>query len=402
MRILVVSDTPFAPPTAGNRRRIHDMLAFLRGRGAEIGMLLLAAPDRAEWDVPAMQTALDRLEIVDDGRASGRDSGRLESALRRLVPGLPLRLDAWCPPAFRARAARLVAEWRPDVVLVEYVFLSACLPVLRMATARPPLTVIDTHDVMHHRRAVYAAAGLRAQWFHVTRAAERRGLARADLVLAIQEEDARVFREMLPRGTVLTVQHAEPVTPAPRAAAEPARLLVVASYNDINVVGLRWLLDHVWPRVRALVPEAELVVCGNIIEKIPERPAGVVFRGVLPSLAQEYAASRVVLVPVPSGTGLKVKLVEALCHGRPVVTTPAGAAGVEVGDGSGVVVAPEPEAFARALHRLLADPVAWDASVHAATAHARRRFAPEVVFGRFLETLEARIAAAACPAPESP
>lgn len=391
MRILVLSNTPFAPPTAGNRRRIHDMLVWLRAHGAQVAMLLLPAEDRAEWDVPAMRAALDDFAIAED--VALPRPPRPERLLRRLIPGLPHRLDGWCPPAFRARAARVAAAWEADVVLVEYVFLSACIPALR-ALPRPPLIVIDTHDVMHRRVAAYGAAGLRAQWFHTTRSAERRGLARADLVLAIQEDDARLLRGMLPADAVLTVPHAQPVTPAPLAAALPMRLLVAASYNDINVVGLEWLLRDVWPRLRAALPGAELVVCGNVVEKIAQRPAGVTFRGVVPSLDEAYATSRAVLVPVPSGTGLKVKLVEALCHGRPVVTTPAGAAGVEAGDGTGVAVATDADAFVAATRRLLVDDAAWTAAAEAAAAHARRRFAPDAAFGPLRQALSDALAAA--------
>ncbi len=376
MRLLVLADTPFAPPTAGNRRRVHDMIAFLRARGATVGMLLLPAADRAEWDVPAMRAALDHLEIADDLPIRPAGPG----LVRRLVPALPLPLDAWCPPAFRARAAQLAADWSADVVLAVYVYLSAALPEVRRAAAGPLRTVIDTQDLMHRRRAAYAAAGLPAQWFHTTRARERRGLARADLVLAIQDDDAAVLRGLVPGRSVLTVPHAQPVTPAPPEAARPHRLLLVASYNDLNVVGLRWLLDAVWPQMRRAVPDAELVVCGNVVEKMTARPAGVAFRGVVPALDAEYAAARVVLVAVPSGTGLKVKLVEALCHGRPVVATPAGAAGVATGAAAGVFLGATADAFAEQVRRLLAHPPAWRAAVTAATAHARRRFAPDVAF----------------------
>lgn len=386
MRILVLSNTPFAPPTAGNRRRIHDMLAWLRAGGAEIAMVLLPAEDRAEWDVPAMRAALDALEVADD--VAPPRPARPERVLRRVLPALPHRLDAWCPVPFRRRAAAFAAAWRPDVVLVEYVFLSACIPRLRALPA-PPLVVIDTHDLMHRRVAAYGDAGLRAQWFHTTRAAEARGLARADLVLAIQEDDARLLRDMVRPDAVLTVPHAQPMTPAPLAAAQPARLMVAASYNDINVVGLEWLLREVWPPLRAALPAAELVVCGNVVEKIAHRPPGVVFRGVVPSLDDAYAATRVVLVPVPSGTGLKVKLVEALCHGRPVVTTPAGAAGVASGAGTGVCVAADAGTFVAATQRLLADDAAWADAAGAAAAHAQRRFAPDAAFGPLRAALDA-------------
>ena len=58
MRLLVLSNTPFLPATAGNRERIRQMLEFLGARGVELGMLLLPAGDRPTWDVAGMVACL--------------------------------------------------------------------------------------------------------------------------------------------------------------------------------------------------------------------------------------------------------------------------------------------------------------------------------------------------------
>ncbi len=395
MRILFVSNTPFLPPTAGNRARIDQMISYLGAAGHEVAMLMIPAPDRAEWDVSGMRERLAWLDVVEDPSGRGARRNLVARAWRRahrLTFGddAPLGVDAWCPRWFRTAVRARVAAWRPDVVLVEYVFLSACLPGLADAGC---VTAIDTHDLMHARRAVYDAAGIPLQWFHTTYRAERRGLRRADLVVAIQEGEADVLRGMVPPARVITVPHARPVHPAPLAAAHPRRLLLVASYNDVNVSGFEWLCDAVWPRLRAAVPDVDLVVCGNIAEKLGALPAGVRALGYVPSLADEYAAARVVVTPVPAGTGLLIKLVDGLCHGRPVVSTPAGAAGVDAGEADGVFVAGDAADFAEAVRVLLADDDRWRRSVAAAAAYAGRCFAPETVFAPFVRRLEAMCAA---------
>lgn len=387
MRLLVLSNTPFLPASAGNRERIHRMLAWLGARGWEVGVLLLPDADLAEWDVAGMRRAVARLEVATPpaagaGARLGRAVGRALAAGRRragLGPA-PLGLDDWCPPWFRARAAAEIRAWAPDAVLVEYVFLSACLVGLDEAGARP-VTAIDTHDLMHRRAACYAAAGVPLQWFHTTRARERRGLARADLVLAIGDEEAAVLREMVPERTVLTVPPARPVTPAPLADAAPGRLLLAASRNDLNVAGLRWFLDAVWPALGRALPGVELVVCGTVCEKVREAPAGVVLRGFVPSLAAEYACVRVVLDPAPAGTGLAVKVVEALCHGRPVVARRFGARGVAPDGTDGVVLADGPAEFAAAVRALVEDDGRWRRLAAAAASYAEHRLSPDAVFG---------------------
>jgi len=384
MRLLVLSNTPFLPPSAGNRERIGQMLDYFAARGWDVGMLLLPDVDLAEWDQAGMRARLACLELA--APPPSHDGSWLRRALRRLrdrespAAGAPVGVDDWCPPWFRARAAELVREWAPDVVMVEYVFLSACLADLRRADGSAPVTVIDAHDVMHLRRAAYAEAGMAPQWFHTGYEEERRGLARADVVLAIQEEDARIFARMLPDGLVLTVSHGRRVE-ASLARPPGARLLFVASHNDLNVAGLGWFLRAVWPALRAAVPAVELVVCGTISEKIRVVPPGVTLRGFVPSLAAEYAAARVVINPVRAGTGLKVKVAEALSHGRPVVS--AGAAGVEA---EGVLVVDDAPGFGAAVRRLLEDGGLWSAMVEQAV-RAGRRFSPDGAFGPLVDRL---------------
>ena len=393
MRVLVLSDTPFLPQAAGNRARIASMIAWLTGAGHEVGALLLPAVDRAEWDVDGMRAHLAWLEV-----AAGEPPGLLERAAARIARAArrhaaddarPIGVDDWCPPWFRAQAHARVRAWRPDVVLVEYVYLSACLDGLDAG----PVRIVDTHDVMSRRRAVYEALAMAPQWFHTSAAEERRGLLRADLVLAMQDDEAAALRALVPERTVLTVPHALEVRPALPDAAIPGRLLFVGSYNDLNVRALAWFLQAVWPALRDEVPGIELEVCGNVAEKIGPLPAGVVARGFVPSADAAYAAARVIVCPVAGGTGLKVKVVEALGHGRPVVTTTAGAAGLDHGDDAGVLVADDPGAFRAAVHALLVDDARWRRAAAGAAAHAARRFTPAVAFGPLLAEIRRRVSA---------
>jgi succinoglycan biosynthesis protein ExoO len=377
MRVLVVSNTPFLPATAGNRARIGSMLEALRHAGHAIGMLLLRGPDAADADVARMRAQLDWLDAIPAPPDRWR---RLTARFRRPSSG-PIPIDAWCPQALRVATHARVGAWRPDLVLVEYVFLSACLE--NLPRHHRYRTMIDTHDLMHRRAAVYEELGMPPRWFHTTAAQERQGLLRADLLLAIHDEDAAVLRTLVPERPVLTVPHATRVLPAPLGTALADRVLCVASHNDLNVRGVHWLFAEVWPRLRACRPNAQLDLCGSIATKIGDAPRGVVVRGPIDALDAAYADARVVAAPVVGGTGLKVKVVEALGHGRPVVTTAAGAAGIAVGEAAGVLSAATPAQFADMLSTLLSDDAAWQRAC-AGAAHHAVRFSPEVAFAPLL------------------
>ena len=390
MRALVVSDLPWRPISAGNRERLDTLIAYLAAQGIEIAAVLLPTADLGEWDVATMRATVAQLEIARPPLVA-RLTGGAGSRWQRQPPAAePIKVDAWCPRWFRTHVARSARAWTPDLVIVEYVYLSACCEALAPRTGRRPLIILDAHDVMHQRAAMYGAAGMTPRWFHTTYAEEQRGLGRADVVLAITPEDSAVFQTMVPDRTVLTVPHGRAVTPAAPGDAMPTRLLYTASYNDLNVAGLRWFLSSVWPALRRDFPDLELLVCGNIATKLGPMPAGVVVRGFVSSLAEEYRHARVVIEPVQVGTGIKVKVVDALCHGRPVVTTRAGAAGLEIGARSGIVVVDDAAAFAQAVHQLFDDDAVWMQAVQGAVAQARQRFSPEVAFAPLARCLARR------------
>jgi hypothetical protein len=145
MRILLVSNTPFLPPTAGNRSRIAQMVGFLQRHGVEVGMLMLPAADVLDWDLDGMRGRLSYFELAQPPRG-GRVIDRIRRSLRRPRSASTdaIGVDDWCPRWFRDRVATAAERWGADVLLIEYVFLSACLLPVGTRPGPRPVTVIDS------------------------------------------------------------------------------------------------------------------------------------------------------------------------------------------------------------------------------------------------------------------
>ena len=395
MRILIVSNTPFLPTTAGNRARIAQMVTHLRAEGAEIAVLLLTDADRATWDEAGMRAQVAHCEIVAPS-FSARLTDRVERIRTGAAPdpATPYGIDDWCPPWFRRRVAAFARAWQPTVVIAEYVFLSMCLDDLRQVVPHA-LRIIDTHDVMHRRQSVYDAAGLTPRWFHTTSTEERRGLLRADTVLAIHADEAAILRQLVPERRVLTVPHGHPVALPRWEMAAPDRAVFIASHNALNREGWERFVGGVWPLVRAAAPRLRIDVHGSIATELHGVAEGIALHGPAVSLSEIYARARVVVNPIPSATGLQIKTVEALCHARPMVSTPAGAGGLS--EDAGVLVAHSAAEFAAALVRLVDDDVAWRRVAGAAHDYALTHFAPAVAFAELLRHLRTHDAATPTP-----
>jgi glycosyltransferase involved in cell wall biosynthesis len=146
----------------------------------------------------------------------------------------------------------------------------------------------------------------------------------------------------------------------PRKPSSRRRLLLVGNLTyEPNVEAAQLLVREVLPRVRRLVSDALAVEIvgrhepgGPIAALAAER--GVKLRGYVDDLAAVYARADVAVIPLTRGAGTRIKLLEAFAAGVPVVTTPAGAAGLDLRDGTHLLLAGDADGLAVAVARLLA------------------------------------------------
>jgi glycosyltransferase involved in cell wall biosynthesis len=157
------------------------------------------------------------------------------------------------------------------------------------------------------------------------------------------------------------------------ADPEATNLLSVATMHyPPNAEALRWFRDLVWPRIRAAHPAASVDVAG------PRPPDDLTqwgladerarVHGYVADLAPLYRTAAVFIVPLHSGSGVRVKILEAMARGIPVVSTTVGAAGLDLRHGEHLLIADTPDQFAKAVLTLLHDPAQRAALAGAARA----------------------------------
>lgn len=270
--------------------------------------------------------------------------------------------------AMRTLCARIV----PDVVLLSRLQLDF----LRLGVPAGVRLVMDTHDLVSDNAASRRREGVAVQE-ELGFGQELAYLAQYDRVLTIQPDDhARVAAVLGERA--LCVPH--PVRLDARPVRPGGRVIGYAGSQWLaNRHGLQWFLDRVWPHL--LPTGATLAVAGYIAELLPAAlPTGVVRRGFVPDLDTLWSGVDIAINPVRWGSGLKIKTVEALAAGLPLVATSEGVRGLEDGAGEAFLRADHPEDFALAIAGLLQDDSRRTALAAAAHQYARTRFSPEVCF----------------------
>ncbi|GAB6845924.1 glycosyltransferase involved in cell wall biosynthesis [Methylorubrum rhodinum] len=322
--VLVLAPMPAAPASAGNRRRLVATCEALARGGFAVDLAYLAHEDQVyrrfgqhpPTDLSAMEETFRNVFLIEP---------RAVIPLKTRAPCFGI--DEWCP----AEAGEFVAWYfsqypETRAALVNYVFLSAALERV------PPgvLRLIDTHDRFADRQTQYRPFRAEPNFFYTDAAGEAAGLARADVVLAIQAAEARHFAEISPARVLLL----PPLFPPQRPFAVPervARIGFLGHGNDPNLFSIG-RFARAW--AQGWTPDRpELVIAGEICRSLAglEGP-GVRLLGYLDSLADFYAQADLVVAPMLMGSGLKMKVGEALSYGRPVIGTEIGLEGFEPED----------------------------------------------------------------------
>ncbi len=405
-RILWIHPGGLLPVGGGGAARTWALIGCLRDQGYAVELI---TGDQGEYN-EALEARVDHLWIENRTVHSAarpslkmrvRESlktlyKRIDPELRmlhRLSGRVPLLLPVETDLLKRNRRRRLeqfaaaVAYKNPPLAaIVSYAWLAPVLDHMPPGTLR----IIDTIDIQYKRQETAAVAGGNLDHITCSREDEARELGRADVLLAIQAEEGATLKAMCPRKEVIVAEHAHPVpeyVPSPEGSRE---ILYIGNRYDPNVLGLRAILDHVWPEVRRACPRATLTVCGRVGEAFRRNVPGVRFAGQVPDLAPYYQRAAVVLNPVPYGTGLKIKTVEGLAQGRCVVCSEAGTGGLDNPGSLPLVVADVRGEMAREILRLLEAPIERHALEKRAWDFARTRFAPVRVYGALLTRLAAQ------------
>lgn len=421
MKVVLVSSHPAFPASAGNCSRIQQLARAVLQLGHELTFVLvpltrepvddaahsgLLGPGRyvrlaGERSVPqrppernwpgkwtlgrlarGLEMAGDRIAKHAPGRWLLRQGVRGDYALQQLL-GREAAYYSSLDALFDAGWARQLEEIGrdADAVIVEYVFNSwafACFP----ASAT---RVLDTHDAFADRHRPYLARGISDFWISLRAADENAGFRRADLVLAIQDEEAQRFRRQLaadPEGgdpEVAVVSHLVRQPPSPVDCRVDNAALFLASDNAANRHALDGLLRHVLPRVVREIPHFDLRLAGSICNHAPDAP-NITKLGWIEDVGAAFAQAPLSVNPLQVGTGINIKLLEAMAAGVATVSTATGARGLPKACRNGVITVPDRDAvaFAAAMVRFASDRALRQNTGRAAFQDAKRWNADQI------------------------
>ncbi len=292
---------------------------------------------------------------------------KLPALVRGQLRRIPFIVSKYRNKEYLSRIVQLLHENDYDVLYIESLNSSFILDELPHGRLEGMKVIYRAFDVFAETLALYARElGLSPAGIAVRadllacRSYERQLWQRVDAIFTVTRRLGSLMVDELPAIRDKIVYFPVFVEPArSRAAPERAgpRLLYVGTVHyPPNFLGLKWFLNECWPLVRQRVPEARFDVVGRGGEALLPVPDGVTIHHYVDSLDPYYQQAAVFVVPLFSGSGIRLKILDALSHGVPVVSTRAGYAGLEVTEGDELLVADDAPGFAGHVCRLLEYP----------------------------------------------
>ncbi len=230
----------------------------------------------------------------------------------------------------------------------------------------------------------------------------------ADLVLTMSETDRDVLDGYVDTRHVVPIPNGVDCRAFPFAAdgRDPASILFVGFFrHEPNVAAVRYFCREVLPRVRARAPRARFRVVGayppDVIRRLADDPA-IEVTGRVDDIAAYYRSSAIFVAPVLQGSGTRLKILEAMASGCPVVSTTIGAEGLGTRSGEELVLADDAATMADAIVRLLEHPEESAALARRARAHVEARFDWDIVASDLVDAYEAALAPVTAPALPAP
>jgi polysaccharide biosynthesis protein PslH len=368
MRILWLSHFVPYPPKGGCFQRSYNLITRV-GAAHELHLLAML-PKRGTH--PASETAQARevlsascasVQIVDVSAATSM-AGLAKRAAAGLLTLSPLTVTIFQSNEVRRLLRAAVAERRFDVIHLDTISLAQYLPDVGATPA--VMTHHGAESFMIRRRIGHEGNPLRravffAEWLALERY-ERRMCPRVGSNVTMSALDRDLLARVAPDAAFSVVPNGVDIayfTPAPRP---PGRRVIFAGRLDqySNRDAILHFMETAWLRLRASHPDVHIDIIGSnpppSLVELAGRDDHVHVHGFVPDVRPYFRDASVAICPIRDGGGTRIKVLDALAQGMPLVTTSIGAEGIDVVPDRDVLMADTPEQFAGAIGRIFDEP----------------------------------------------
>lgn len=348
MRILLVSSRYPLPPWRGNQLRTVQWLDALDDHER---LLFCPVGDAGS---PSLPPGVRSIPMPVGGL------GSTVAVVSALVGGQPAQEGLYGTGGARRALTALVSDHRPDLAIVQMVRCGWAADIISRLLPGTPILfdAIDCMSLHYGRAASFASAPISTAYrFEGERCGRREStlIERAVLTTAVSSRDLAAL-EAGPRGSVVPVTGGSELVKVRESDRQPTVLLSGNLGYRPTVRAALWFADRIWPKVRESVPSARWIMAGArpapAVRRLAAVP-GVEVHADVDDISVFLQQATISVAPMAGGSGVPIKILEAMAAGVPVIADPWSASGLE--DPAGAVVAEGENEWLETVRYLLID-----------------------------------------------
>jgi glycosyltransferase involved in cell wall biosynthesis len=289
----------------------------------------------------------------------------IEATLNLLFSKLPYNAQRFISDEFSHELAKLLTEKQFDVVQLEGLYLCPYIPVIRQYS--DALISYRAHNIEYEiwERTATLSEGLRSKYLrNLSKRIKRFEISYLnsyDLLVPITDRDGNILDKLgneKPRHTSQTGIDFASLVPTARKLEFPSLFHIGALDWAPNQEGLIWFFNHCWPKIHSQNPGLKFYLAGRNAPEWFERIIkldGVVYLGEINDAYDFINSKAVMVVPLFSGSGMRIKIIEGMALGKPIVTTDIGTEGIPTENGKNILIANDADRFIEAVTQLIND-----------------------------------------------
>lgn len=360
LRILQICNKPPVPPRDGGCLAMLRMTEGLLSAGCSVHVLAI------ETDKHRFERSSQFQELITRTRMDALyvdTNVRWVPAFLSLFKSSSYNVDRFYSLGFESRLISQLAENEYDIIQLESLYVASYIPAIRrMSKAKIVLRAHNTESEIWKKYAEESTDAFKKIWFRdLARKLEHfevKAIQSVDAVVPITREDEVRLKKMCVTSKQFhTCTFAMKESTHERTATEEKTVFHIGAMDwKPNYDGVEWLCNEVWPLVLKSVPEATLHLAGKSLDRAIDFGNNIHNHGEVESAAEFMSRYSIMAVPLHSGGGVKIKVIEGLFAGKPVVTTSVGAEGISCKDGEDIEIVHDAKSFAAKLIDLLQNP----------------------------------------------
>ena len=362
MNILMLCNKSPYPPSEGGPMAMNSIVNGLLEAGHKVKILAVNSEKYhiKKEDIPQSYRDKTGIELVDvDLKIKPIE------ALKNLFSDKSYHVERFISEEFREKLIKILKKDRYDIVQLEMIYMAPYIETIRANSKA--LIVLRAHNVEHliWDRIAKKTSFLPKKWYlnHLVRTLrnyELNAINKVDGIAAITYRDAAFFRgeTAVPVIDVPFGVNPDDFTPNYEVNKQPS-LYHIGSMNWMpNEEGIKWFLKKVWDKLQEREPNIKLNLAGRHMPKwlMNLKKNNVKVWGEVPDAKEFIKDNDIAIVPLLSGSGIRIKIIESMAMGKTVITTMIGAEGIQYSEYNNIIIADNPTKIVETICRITKEP----------------------------------------------